>query len=453
MTQVVPGPLIIDLGVMGEPEEVHGDPQMPVRLRRGLVAAAVVVVCLFAAAGSARVRLGLTDPLWTGEVSLAGFTFGSDSLYLAESSGKVVVGRDLRTGKQRWSLDVTDYPEVTTDVGSGLAAVVSRQLAEPATGSPTFTITFIRESTGAPIARTAGSLYQRSADGLPAVVFSDRRVGEGCTTRETNCLDIIGWNLDTAAVAWRLSLPPGSLAIPSVSDGGMDGLVDMADDGTLRLRELSSGAVVGTTVLSAAEHAHGQVVPMRDALVTARRESNAIVVTAYRRPTLDRIGSVSVPAPAQNVSGSGEFYVGDCGSVLCLHVDLVTTQFIDVSTGSVTPPVKAEVVSRLGDGVFLAFSSDRTQSMREMDVLIVDPAGRIITEFPHHSLLSWDGSGGRALLSEEGPDRTGFRTIDRHGHQRSIGSVPGTNLTCAARAEILACANAAGELRVWRLPD
>jgi hypothetical protein len=160
-----------------------------------------------------------------------------------------------------------------------------------------------------------------------------------------------------------------------------------------------------------------------------------------------------VPAPARHVSGNGEFYVGDCGSVLCLHVDLVTTQFIDVSTGSVTPPVKAEVVSRLGDGVFLAFSSDRTQSMRAMDVVIVDPAGRIVAEFPHHSLLSWDGSGGRALLSDEGTDHTGFRIIDEQGHQRSIGSVPGTNLTCGARTEILACANAAGELRVWRLPD
>jgi hypothetical protein len=195
------------------------------------------------------------------------------------------------------------------------------------------------------------------------------------------------------------------------------------------------------------------VVLMRDALLTARRESDEIVVTAYRRPTLDRIGSVSVPAPAQNVSGGREFYVGDCGSVLCLHVDLVTTQFIDVSAGSVTPPVKAEVVSWLGDGVFLAFSSDRNRSVREMDVLIVDRTGRIVTEFPHHSLLSWDGSGRRALLSEEGPDRTGFRIIDEQGHQRSIGSVPGTNLTCGARAEILACANAAGELRVWRLPD
>jgi hypothetical protein len=160
-----------------------------------------------------------------------------------------------------------------------------------------------------------------------------------------------------------------------------------------------------------------------------------------------------VPAPAQNVSGSGDFYVGDCGSVLCLHVDLVTTQFIDVSTGSVTPQVKADVVSRLGDGVFLAFSSDRNPSMRETDVLIVDPAGRIIAEFPNRSLLSWDGSGGRALLSEEGPDRTGFRIIDEQGRQRSIGSVPGTGLTCGARAEILVCADAAGKVRVWRLPD
>jgi hypothetical protein len=449
----LPDPLIIDLGLVGGSEEIGGGEQVPIRQRRGFVVAAAVLACLLAVAGSERGRPGLGDPLWTGVVSLNGFGLGPVSLYSAEPDGKRVLSRDLRTGVRRWSLDIIGLPEGTTDLGGGVAAVLARPLSESANDRPPmYTVTFVRESTGAQVAQTIGTVWGPSADGLPSVVFTDRELGtEGCTAPEPSCMDVTGWNLATAAAVWRLRLAAGTMAVPSWRDGRMDALAEVADDGTVRLHELSSGAVIGTTVLPTADRQSGQVVLMHDALLTARREPDGIVMTAYRRPSLDRTWSVKVPASAQNTgSRAGWFYVGDCGSVLCLNVDSAT-QFVDVSTGSLTPPVKAEVVSRLGDGVFLGVASDNANP-RAVGAFVIDPAGRIIADFPQGSLVYWDGGHGRAVLMQEGRDRTGFFILDDQGHQRSIGSVPGIDLTCLARGEILACSDPASKLRVWRLP-
>jgi hypothetical protein len=67
-------------------------------------------------------------------------------------------------------------------------------------------------------------------------------------------------------------------------------------------------------------------------------------------------------------------------------------------------------------------------------------------------LVDWSDSDGRVLTTQEGPARTDFRVIDDRGTARPLGSVPGTGLTCHARADILACSDPAGTLRVWRLP-
>jgi hypothetical protein len=76
----------------------------------------------------------------------------------------------------------------------------------------------------------------------------------------------------------------------------------------------------------------------------------------------------------------------------------------------------------------------------------------VVTEIHATGAVEWVDRGGRALLSQTGRDRTAFIIVDAQGRPHTIGSVTGTNLTCAARRDILACGNGRGTLRVWRLP-
>jgi hypothetical protein len=422
----------------------------------------VILACLLALAASARGQAGLGEPLWTGDVSLNGFTLGTDSIYLAAPGGNVVISRELATGRQRWSLDITDLPDTTTDLGGGVVSVATRKLsnsdATSFSGRPDETIRFVRASTGQQIGQTVGHLDNPSAAGLPAIVFRDRPPGSspGCEDFATPCVDVAAWRMSATAAepAWRLSLPPGANIVPGIADGKLTGLLELDDDGTMRLRDLASGAVQGTASLSQRDRRQGQPLLARDAVVIGRRQIADYVLTAYRRPSLTPMWSVHVPAPKEDdtVPFSGMLYLTDCGSVLCVHLDGGTSQLVDLATGSATPRVDAEVHFRLGDGPFIAGTATFGPNPRPGGILLVNQANRVISAFPDDSLIDWADSGGRALIRQTGRDRTGFIVVDDRGRTRSIGSVTGTNLTCGARGDILACGNGRGTLRVWRLP-
>jgi hypothetical protein len=450
---------LIDLGEVGGAEEFGAGTRLPSRWRRTFFAAATAVVCLLVVGASAPGRPVLSDPLWTGEVSLNGFTLGSDSIYLSAPGGKVVMSRDVVTGRQRWSMDITDLPDGTMDLGGGVAAVATRQLsadtARSVSGRPDETITFVRESDGARLGQTSGYLDQPSAPGLPVLVFRDRpRTAEGCAELDTACQDVTAWDVSTrtVSVAWRLSLPPGTLARTASSGDGVNGLLEMdGDNSVMRLREIAAGTVVGTAPLSHRDRILGQVLVVDEALVLARRESNEIVLVAYRRPALTPLWSVHVPAPPLVVNSQemGFTNLTDCGPGVCLDVDGRTNQFVDLATGAVTPPLAVEVLLALGGGALLAATPFDSKAS---GAFVVDRANRVVAEFHGAATVVWEDRGGRALLSEAGPARTGFIIVDPQGRPRGIGSVTGTNLNCAARGDFLACGNGRGTLRVWRLP-
>src|SRR5690348_10926481 len=122
MAQVMPDAPVIELGILSADE----DRNHRVRVGRRPLLIAAVGLCLLALAASAPGRPVLGDPLWTGSVSLNGFTLGPDSVYVAQPDGKAVAALDLRTGRRRWTRDIVGLPQSVNYVGSGVAAVMTR---------------------------------------------------------------------------------------------------------------------------------------------------------------------------------------------------------------------------------------------------------------------------------------------------------------------------------------
>lgn len=463
MAQLASEPSIIDLGVLGGSDPVRVGRRSPPRPRRPLVAAVLAVVCLLGLAGSARGRPGLGEPLWTGAVSLNGFTLGPGTIFLADPDGTTVRALDLLTGQPRWSLDIIGLPDSTNDVGNGVAAVTTRPLSEPSLAWPTYTITLVRLATGETITQTTGFYYLPSVGSQPLLVFNQRRsVDDGCDHLYNACLDVAGWDVTTGTRAWQLSLPPGHGAIPSIVDDRVDGLVEVDGDGTVRRRDLATGAVIGSTSPHELPPS-AQVASVRDVFLTAVRGPTGIALTAYRQPSFARLWSVTIPdLTTIGAEGRGGLVLSGCGSDACLVLSGVNARVIDLATGSATPAIGVELVTRLGDGVFLATALAGSSIFvgpqqfvgpaQPPTGLVLDRSGRTIARLAVNSLVDWNGSGNRALLIQSGPARTGFVVIDERGDHRSIGSVPGTNLNCRARADIMACADPVGTLRVWRLP-
>ena len=79
MTQVGPEVSVIELGEADAEDRIGGF-RLPAHLRRRLLVALVSLFCVLALAASVPGRPGLTKPLWTGSVSLNGFTVGTHSL-------------------------------------------------------------------------------------------------------------------------------------------------------------------------------------------------------------------------------------------------------------------------------------------------------------------------------------------------------------------------------------
>jgi hypothetical protein len=449
-------PIVIDLGPVEGARTAPG-PQLPVRLRRGIIAALTSALCLLtvaASAGGAPTVLG--RPLWTGSVSLNGFTLGTHNLYEATTDARTVIGRDLATGRPRWRLDVdgADLPDSTVDVGHGVAAVVTRRLAQEP-DRPVYTVTFVRESTGAVIGTSRGYFFWPGASGAPLVMFSDRGPGpDDCWPVRLSCVDMTAWDVATATVRWRHSVPPGTVALPSF---GVDGLAEVAEDGTVRLRDAGTGDVTGTARISPVYLTDGHVLLTGEALLTALRAEETIVVSAYRRPTLEHMWSVTVPAPiipeSQDYQFRGGIQLNDCGpGYVCLHPDQLTARIIAIGTGRYTDPLPYLVILGMGDGLFVAGrpSDDAPSPVRNGHV--VDHTGRVLATLSDVNLVPWEDSGGRIMVTREGRAGTEFITYGARGGERGLGTVAGTGLSCRARGRFLSCSDRAGALRTWRMP-
>jgi hypothetical protein len=459
MTQLGRDTTVIELGLLDAEDPDHDDPGLPTDRRRLLIAL-LTLVCLLTLAASVRGAPSMGEPLWTGSVTLNGFTVGTQSLYQWRPDGRTVVALDLFTGRPQWSRDMTGTPFSIVDLGSVTAVTTRPPFSESGRG-PGSVITLIRDANGERIAEISGDGYGSTVDGRMLVVFS-RRFDHpvGCDTDEAvaSCLDVTAWDVATGAVAWKIDLPPNADYLPYLVDGRVEALAELDADGAIRLRDLSTGAVTGVMTLSpAVSRSPGQITLTRDLVVTAQRGPEGITVTAYRQPSLDRRWSVVVPDhTVANDQGDGSLSLSECGPAACVTVHGVGTWAINATTGSVAKPITFELVGGLGGGVFVASpvrAEPRTnRSIRQTTAFIIDSDGRTVARLTVADLVDWSDSGDRVLTTEEGQARTDFRVIDDRGTARPLGNVPGTGLTCHARADILACSDPAGTLRVWRLP-
>jgi hypothetical protein len=460
MTQVEPDASVIELGVPGPEHRTRGGPAVAPHLRRRALIAVLALSCLLTLAASVRGHPRIGDPLWIGSVSLNGFTLGTRSLYVARVDGKAVTALDLLTGRPRWTHDITELPDSVNDLGNGVAVVMTRPPSGDGASWPDGTITLVRDATGERIAQTAGNDYLPSVDGRLLLVFSKRSGDpDGCAAPETNCVDVTAWDIRAGTVAWKVNLAPSTNFVPSIVDGRIEAMAEFDTDGMVRIRHMSTGAVEGTVSLSPEFLGPplAQVGLVRDMFLTARRGPEGITLTAYRRPSLVQGWSVVVADfTAMNDRGEGGLYLWQCGPDACLTVNGADTWVINTSTGSVAPPITFQVIQRLGGAGFLVTplhgGSPSDAMAGHPNGLIIDPDGRILAELAVAGVVDWSDSGDRSLVTQEGPDRTGFRVIDGRGNVSSLGSVPGTRLTCHARADILACSDPGGALRVWRLP-
>ena len=278
MTQFAPDAAVIELGVPGADDEVRRGPGLPIDLRHRLLIALLTMLCLLTLAASVQGRPVLGRPLWTGSVSLNGFTLGPRSLYLWRLDGKAVTALDLFTGRSRWSRDVTDLPDSIVDLGNGVAVVTTRPVFIEGAGWQSNTITMVRVASGERIVQTAGDAFVpsvASVDGRLLLVGSRRfDDSDGCAESEAtaSCVDLAAWNVGTGAVAWRLNLPPNAHYLTAIVDGRVEALAEIDTDGTVRLRDLSTGVVTGVMGLSPeVSQFEGQVGLVHGLLLTAQR--------------------------------------------------------------------------------------------------------------------------------------------------------------------------------------
>jgi hypothetical protein len=461
MTQLGADTTVIELGLLDADDDDRDGPRLPTDARRRWVIALLTLVCLLTLAASVRGRPSLGEPLWTGSVSLNGFTVGTQSLYQWRLDGKAAVALDLFTGRPRWSLDVTGKPGSIVDLGSGVTVVTTNTPFVEGARGPVSTVTLVRDANGERIAEISGDGYVPTVDGRMLVVFSrrfDHPVDCGADEASASCLDVTAWDVGTGAVAWKVSLPPNADYLPYLVDGRIEALAELDADGAVRLRDLSTGAVTGGMTLSPeVSRSPGEIALASDLVLTAQRGPEGITVTAYQQPSLDRRWSAVVPDhTAMDDLGDGMLYLSECGPAVCMTVHGVATWPINPATGSVGKPITFEFVGLLGGGVFVASpvrAEPRTnRSVRPTTAFIVDPDGRTVARLMVADVVDWSNSGDRVLTTDEGPARTDFRVVDDRGTARTLGSVPGTGLTCHAHADIVACSDSTGTLRVWRIP-
>lgn len=453
MTGIPSQETVIDLGVLGA-ERGGSGPRRPLCPSRPLLAGLLTVACLLGLAASTRGGPVLRDPLWTGSVSLNGFTVGATNLYLSTPGGRVVSALDLRTGRPRWSRDIAELPESTADLDRAVAVMMTRprRLSGADPRPPASTITLVHAATGEPIAQTLGDYYL-PVDGRTILVFGSRtRDPDSCASTENLCQEITAWDVAAGTVAWRLRPAPNLGVLASTVDGRVRALAEFGADGTVRLHDPATGAVTGTVSLPRQPIASIDVVG--DRLVTVQRGPGEVRLTAYRPPAPGPSWSVVLPdlTPPDQAEHGG-VYLHECGPDACLTTIGAGTRLIDPATGAVTASIPFDVAGRLGAGVFLASPLPSEGGAGPSHTgLVVRADGRPIATITATALVDWEGSGDRALVAQEGAERTGFLVVDDRGGRHPLGSVPGTGLTCHARGDVLGCSDRAGRLRVWHLP-
>jgi hypothetical protein len=273
---------------------------------------------------------------------------------------------------------------------------------------------------------------------------------DSCPTFGLPCIDVAAIDTVTGREEPRLSLSGGQHLTQSFVDGQVEAYGTYQADGLIRIYDAGSGALLEST--NAGDIA-GFVTLTPDRLMATRRDGDSMLIDAYRRNPITRLWTAALPVTGSQDGPAWWLAGDDCGPVVCARTG-DRTVLLDRETGRPRFEYQGEIAGAVGSGVLLGFELPREFSARQVhDIEVLDPrTGAVLTTVRDAAGVFWPSSGGRALLAQQGADRTAFVVVETDGSTRTMGSVDGIGLNCQAYQDVLACADPSGLLRVWSLP-
>lgn len=463
---------IIDLGERHWPDGWSRTRQvLPSRGRRAFGAVAVVAVVLIALAGSGRPALRRIQPLWTmpGQQS---FSIGASNVYLRSTDGLGLLALAPETGQIRWRVpgdQLVLWSEAGDDlvflVGTSVTAprltafntdpagepMLSRLPATvPATlmfGDPVETVIADR-ATGNVLTRHSG--YPLGlVDGGATALLMDLRAGSCPAAVESTlaCQFVVAVNVHTGTDLWSLPVPSDLGWGDADPDGRVITRVLLVDPaGSAVVHDAASGEVLASVPIGPRDTDRVSAVLAGDFLVTAHEDGAGIHVSSIRLDTGERVWTTTTTAvPTGQATPSTFLGVAAVGDLLVLTHDGVSTT-LDPQTGRIRFEVAGDGLQDLGGGRLLVRSFDADAPVRVIDAT----TGATVGTYTGADVLG-DGRGHLLVIRQSEAWAT-IALLDAMGREMRWDAVRGDGLNCQARADLFACTDRSGQLRVWRVP-
>ena len=430
-------PGLIDLGDIGADQAGRSYP--PWRWR-AVVAGAVALLCLPGLAGSRPSEVGLS-PLWEAHnLWSPEFVVGARAVYAPTLRGPVTA-LDLETGHTIWTMRADQFPAVL-DAGEFAAIGPTSQAA-----------TLVVDGSGSVVDTLPGWPVGATRSGRH-LLLQDEVVDPDCPVSPWSCTRLSAWDLGDRTRAWSTVIH--TLGVEADESGRIVGVASVANDGSLEVRDPDSGRVRGrmgpVPLGDPSPFGMSSVILVRDTVATVVPVDRDVLITAYRLPAPDAAWSLRLPV-SELAPVDDRFNLTACGEMLCFEVGAVGTTFIDPGRGTVGLTMPHRVVGRL-DGLLVTTSrifQTGEDCLGCWDVSLVDPRTGPIATYPGSVAVPWTESDGHGLIATRGTAGTGFTVLGPDGTARAIGAVPGVQIRCSARRDVLICYGR-NELRAWRLP-
>jgi hypothetical protein len=431
---------LIDLGELRVTEKEPRRWHRPGQVRRRVLLAALAVLVLLGVAGSALVSPGLAVPLWTAPAK--NFYWGSHGIYAVDVAAKGLSSYDPVSGRRRWHLDTPHFIEWIEDVGAGQLLVMTSDQVDNEDGG-NFSTMLVDEATGRTIATVGGAPWD-IVPGGPIILY---QLIPDCS--DNFCETLFRIDRGSGAVVWSQSLrhPEALAAMPGEGDG-----IAIIDGSSVEIRSADTMAVTGRLTLPPVSGNMG-IALYHDRLVTAQRSPDAFVVNNYPLAGAAPAWSVRIGQSGLPPDGSDWLNLSSCNRFLCLFAGDQTV-ILDRDTGAVRQSLPAGIAANPDDtdGVLVALTGVPNGQYDSAILVLSGTDASVIRKLPGSAIVPWFAADGRAMLSVDGLYNTGFRRVDRRGQVADLGTVPGRNLACLARGDLLACTDSASGLRVWHLP-
>lgn len=440
----------IDLGELGG-AAAAGAPPRRSRLRRpGVAAALLVVLCLLTLGAASEPGPSLGRPLWTGQVSLAGFSLGAEYVFVSEPGAAWLAARAAGTGRVRWRLRLDEPLIDTVDLGGGSAALLTRTPGSNDETGRQITVRWV-DGDGRVLAVHHGQLVGLTEPGRLGLIVMGT-AGPACSGEPNACVDLVAVAPATGRAVWHLGpLRDGWFTVED-PEGRITTIATLGPTGSVLLRDPLTGDITATVSVPGLV-ADGPPQPVAGTLVALRRLTGRAELAGFWLDPLARAWELTLPLPQPPTEYNRLVYAESCGDMLCVHIDGGTT-VVEPGRGTVRFRVPYDIVARLGGGQFLAIPppSPRGFGPPERTVFVLDErSGARREELSGVTGMAWPGGHGRVLLKRAGRF-TEFLILGADGRAERIGSVASPDLSCQVRGELLACSQASGLLQVWRLP-